>query len=46
MMSSDYPHWDCGFPGCAEEAAARSDLSAAQRERLTNGNIAELMKIG
>ena len=45
MMSSDYPHWDCGFPGCAEEAATRSDLSPAQRQRLTRTNIAELMKI-
>ena len=45
MMSSDYPHWDCGFPGCAEEAAARSDLTAPQRDRLTGRNIAELMKI-
>ena len=45
MMSSDYPHWDCGFPGCAQEAASRSDLSLLQRERLTRRNIAELMKI-
>ncbi|HEX9808068.1 MAG TPA: amidohydrolase family protein [Alphaproteobacteria bacterium] len=45
MMSSDYPHWDCGFPGCAREAAARGDLTPAQRERLTRRNIAELMKI-
>ncbi len=45
MMSSDYPHWDCGFPACAEEAASRTDLSQAQRERLTRTNIAELMKI-
>lgn len=45
MMSSDYPHWDCGFPGCAEEAASRTDLSAEQRDRLTRRNIAELMKI-
>lgn len=46
MMSSDYPHWDSGFPGCAEEAAHRNDLSPVQRERLTGRNIAELMKIG
>ena len=45
MMSSDYPHWDCGFPGCAQEAATRDDLSADQREALTAGNIAALMKI-
>ncbi|MDH3240408.1 MAG: amidohydrolase family protein [Alphaproteobacteria bacterium] len=45
MMSSDYPHWDCGFPGCAEEAATRTDLTAAQRERLTRANIADLLKV-
>lgn len=45
MMSSDYPHWDCGFPGCAQEAAERSDLTVRQRERLTRVNIGELMKI-
>jgi len=45
MMSSDYPHWDCGFPDCAEEAANRADLTAAQRERLTGRNIAELIRI-
>ncbi len=45
MMSSDYPHWDCGFPGCAKEAAERSDLTELQRERLVRANIGELIKI-
>jgi hypothetical protein len=45
MMSSDYPHWDCGWPGCAREMAARTDISAADKDRLIGGNIAELMRI-
>jgi predicted TIM-barrel fold metal-dependent hydrolase len=45
MMSSDYPHWDCGFPGCINELAERTDITAKQKNRLMGGNIAELMQI-
>lgn len=45
MMSSDYPHWDTGWPGCVREMAERSDIAAADRDRIMCHNIAELMRI-
>ena len=45
MMSSDYPHWDCGFPGCTQEMLHRNDLTARQKEHLLGRNIADLMHL-
>ena len=45
MLSPADTQWSVGFPGCAHEAATRDDLSADQREAMTAGNIAALMKI-
>jgi uncharacterized protein len=45
MASSDYPHWDCGWPGCIQELGKRSDIPTLAKERLLSRNIAELLKI-
>ncbi len=46
MMSSDYPHWDTGWPDCVRELARRADIAPADRERMMGRNIAELIRVG
>jgi predicted TIM-barrel fold metal-dependent hydrolase len=45
MASSDYPHWDSGWPGCISELEKRSDIPSSAKERILSRNIADLLKI-
>ena len=42
MFASDYPHWDCTFPGAVALLNDRTDLSATTRKRLLLQNAADL----
>ena len=37
MYASDYPHWDCDYPGSLHAIQERPDLSDAQRQGLLYG---------
>lgn len=41
MFASDYPHWDCTFPGAVAKLANRTDLDTTARQRILHGNAAE-----
>jgi len=38
LFASDYPHWDCTFPGAVEALERRKDLSSAAKERMLSKN--------
>lgn len=44
LMSTDYPHWDTGFPAVPREIAERSDLTRRQKDLILGENIRELMR--
>ena len=37
MYASDYPHWDCDYPGSLHRMQTRTDLTDRQREGLLHG---------
>ena len=45
LYSSDYPHWDCGFPNTVRTVKERSDLSSETKERLLGLNALEFYGI-
>jgi len=41
-FASDYPHWDCTFPGAVDTLASRDDLSSTAKERMFADNALRL----
>ena len=42
VFASDYPHWDCTFPGAVDALARRNDLSRTAKERIFSDNALRL----
>ena len=42
VFASDYPHWDCTFPGAVDALASRKDLSSSAKERIFSDNALRL----
>ena len=45
LFASDYPHWDCTFPGAVAKLAQRSDLDEVTKEKLLHGNASEFYRL-
>lgn len=45
VFASDYPHWDCTFPGAAEAVTKRSDLDVEAKAALLGGNARALYRL-
>ena len=45
LMSSDYPHWDTGFPHVVKEIQERDDITDRQKEMILSDNPRILLRL-
>ena len=43
VYSSDYPHWDCTFPGSVQELLDQDGLTEVQKRKILSQNALALL---